>query len=123
MATKRGPSFRRTPPGPVSTQSEPPPPPPPLRPAQGLLLVGRERARLDQLVAQLEEPLELRVVLGETPLGVVPRRLGGDEELPVRGLQDERLPAGLREDAPVERRAVAGRPAEMLDERLLGVVN
>src|SRR5262249_38054782 len=52
-----------------------------------------ERAR------HLAQSLELGVVLGDATLGVVRRGPGGDQELPVGGLEEEELSGGLRDHA------------------------
>ena len=59
----------------------------------------REWLALAQRVRHLAKALELRVVLGHPALGVVAGGAGGDQELPVGGLQQHQLARGLGEHA------------------------
>src|SRR5690348_4906204 len=71
--------------------------------AEELFLVPRQRAAVAHPRRHLMQPAEVRAVLREARLGVVPRRPRRDEKLPVRSLEEQQFPPELGDEAPQHR--------------------
>jgi hypothetical protein len=92
-----------------------------LEPSEGVRRVGRKRVAGLERARHLAQSLELGVMLGDATLGIVRRGPGGDQELPVRGLEQQELARGLRDHATQLGPAVEA--AEMADPLGFGAVH
>src|SRR5579872_360623 len=90
---------------------------------QQFVFLPRQRSAAVHALRELEQPREVGVVFGEPRLRVVPSRPGRDQELPVRGLQQEHLPAELGDDSPQQRGPLPGRVRHKFPQFLLGLVD